>query len=105
MEECLPLRGRWLRYGAIGLLVCFWLLWGYLDSHPVQTRVYHASSPDRPYVWHEVPRRGLDCQHRMMFTDNGETARSLRMGDLVIEIYQEENITSGRSILDGPDCR
>lgn len=102
-QVSLPLSGRWLRYFLTGMAV---LAGGVYPSWPgrLKLRVYLASGLGRPYAWHPPPRQGLDCQGRMIVTLQGEVARSLRMGDLVVEVAQFEGIANP-SPLRGPDCR
>lgn len=88
-EGSLPLRGRWLRYFLVGVLLLAWFLRIYLRWGDFHLRIYLASSPPRPYASNIAPHQGLDCQKRMIYSFRGEVARTFRIGDLVFEVAHE----------------
>jgi len=101
VEWLFPLRGRWLAYFLAGVLL---LTWGVCRHLRLHFRAYLANSPDRPYNWNPAPTEGLDCKGRMDSSHSGEIARSLRVGDVVVEVSQGFDMGSDRLLLDGPDC-
>ena len=101
VEWLFPLRGRWLAYFLAGMLL---LTWGICTRLRFHFRVYLAQSPDRPYNWNPAPTQGLDFQGRMDSSHFGEIARSLRIGELVVEVSQDIGMGMGRSLLDGSNC-
>lgn len=103
-EKCLPLRGKWLAWALVGLVAVLWVLGLQLGGGRWHYRVYFATTPGRPYSWHPAPGLGFDCQRRMLFSFQGEVARSFRVGDLIFETSQDEGLLTGRAALDGPDC-
>lgn len=103
-EGCLPLRGRWLRYFLVGVLLLAWVMGLSLGWGDFHVRAYWASSPTWTYPWNNAPRPGLDCQRRMMETFSGEIARTFRLGGLVFEVSQEYRLGSGHLWLEGSDC-
>lgn len=100
--------GPWLLGTTLVSLVLIWMgglriAWRSSYSY-FEGRIYSAGSPGRPIPWYPAPRGGLNCQHRMIFTGHGEVARSLRLGDLVVEVSQSEGMGLESLVLDGADC-
>jgi hypothetical protein len=104
VEWLFPLRRRWLAYFLLAMLPVTWGLGMVLGLDRFQVRVYSANSPDRPEFSPAAPRHGVDCQFRMSTSFSGEVARTLRCGDLIIELAEGYGLGM-RPTLYGRDCQ
>jgi hypothetical protein len=104
LQECFPLRGRWLLLAIAGVAALVTLADAHARRAGLSFRIYVVGSPEQLVLWHEAPGTGFDCQHRMLTTGTGVVGRSFRLGDLVFEVTEGTSWFSGPARLYGPDC-